>query len=240
MGENSAHSVMYFLRVKKAHENDLTNIRPWTDLKVGFDEEYVWVKGFNYLQINSLEVKIMPSKTVYYAKEGKLHLQGSLLPDRNIPSLVWTPIDRALPIELPRLNHNFFGVEEKISTKLIPSEKEEKAVAMLTTMDALRAYVERAPAVRLKSLSWTIVNGDWALIFGTPQLPLQGNMYWQHGNLFLPTGYDFELSILKNSIDKLLNPNQNLWIVWNRDSTWFDLQKTDVVGLSISSFRLSV
>jgi len=240
MGENSAHSIAYFLRVKKAHEDDLANIRPWTDLKAGFDEEYVWVKGFNYLQINSLEVKSMPYKTVYYAKDGKLYLQGSLLPDRNVPSLVWTRIDHALPVELPRLNHNYFGLEEQISTKLTPSEKEAEAVAMLTTMDALRAYVESAPAVRLKPLHWTIVNGDWTLIFGTPLLPLQGNTYWQHGNLLIPTGYDFDLSILKNSIDKLLNPNQGLWIVWNRDSTWFDLQKTDVVELSISSFRLSV
>jgi len=185
-------------------------------------------------------VKSMPYKTGYYTKDGKLHLQGSLLPDRNVPSLVWTRIDRALPIELPRLNHNFFGLEEKISTKLIPSEKEEKAVAMLTTMDALRVYVEAAPKVRLKPLRWTIVNGDWALIFGTPLLPLQGQTYWEHGNILIPTGYDFDISILKNSIDKLLNPNQDLLTVWNRDSTWFDLQKTDVVELSISSLRLSV
>ncbi len=240
MGENSENGITYYLRVKKTNEDDLANIRPWTDLKVGFDEEYVWVKGFNYLQINSLEVKSMPSKTLYYTKAGKLYLQGSLLPDRNVPSLVWTRIDRALPVELPRLNHNFFELEEQISTKLIPSEKEMKAVAILTTMDALRAYVESAPAVRLKPLQWTIVNGDWALIFGTPLLPIQGQTYWQHGNMFIPTGYDFDLPILRNSIDKLLNPNQDLWIVWNRDSTWFDLQKTDVVGLSISSFRLSI
>lgn len=240
MGENSENGIRYFLRVKKTHKDDLANIRPWTDLKVGFEEEYVWVKGFNYLQINLLEVKSIPSKTVYYTKEGKLYLQGSLLPDRNMPSLVWTRMDRALPVELPRLNHNFFDLEEKISTKLIPSEKEMKAVAMLTTMDALRAYVEAAPAVRLKPLQWTIINGDWALIFGTPLLPIQGETYWQHDNMFIPTGYDFDLSILKKSIRKLLNPNQDLMIVWNRDSTWFDLQKTDVVGLSISSFRLSV
>ncbi len=240
MGENSKNGITYYLRVKKAHQGDLANIRPWTDLKVGFDEEYVWIKDFNFMQINSLEVKSMPYKTVYYTKDGKLHLQGSLLPDRNVPSLVWTRMDRALPVELPRLNHNFFGLEERVSTKLIPSEKEEKAVALLTTMDALRAYVESAPAIRLQPLRWTIVNGDWALIFGTPLLPLQGDTYWQHGNLLIPTGYDFDLHILRNSIDKLLNPNQDLWIVWNRDSTWFDLQKTDVVGLSISSLRLSV
>jgi len=240
MGKNSSRGVDYYLRIKKEYQDDLTNIRPWTDLKLGFDEEHVWVKGFNHQQINSLEVKSMPYKTVYYGKNGELFFKNSLLPDRIIPSLIWTSIARALPVELPHLNHNYFDIERKISTKLIPSEKEAKAVAILTKIDTLRAYITSAPDVRLKPLKWVIVNGDSVLIMGLPMLPIKGETYWLHENMLIPTGYDFDPTIIKTDLNELLNPSQRLVIVWNQDSSYFDFEATDWQQLSINSFRLSI
>ena len=114
MAQNAADDIDFFLLLNDAYKSDLGTIRIWNNLKVAFDEKHIWVKDFTHNQINSIEVKSIPYKTIFYSKGAKLYLQNSLLPDRNIPaSLLWTSIDRALPIRLPSFNHNILVFRKK-------------------------------------------------------------------------------------------------------------------------------
>lgn len=239
MEKNASNNISYFLKIDSQYKNDLGNIRHWSNLKAASDEDAIWIKDFDYAQINSIEVKSIPYKTIYYEKDGKLFLQNSQLPDRIVPTLLWTAIDRILQVKLPSYNHNYFGLTEKVDIKIIPSEKEEETVAMITSVESLRRYISKAAEIRFKNIEWTILNGNKVLLVGQPLLPINGEAFWKRKDVFLPSGYDFEFNLLTDSLVELLVPEENAFIFWDTDNTYAIIHKEDLQPLSLSSFRLS-
>ena len=239
MAQDSTNSVSFYIALNSTQKDDLGALRHFYNLKIAFDTNMIWVKDFDFAQINSLEVKSIPYKKVYYAQSGKLFLKDSLLPDCNIPALLWTPIERGLPVKLPPFNHNYFGIKEKLTVNIIPCEQEIQATAMIIPMPMLKSYIESAPWVRLKRIKWVIIKPNIALLFGTPILPLQSDVYWQRSDFLIPVGYDIDLPLLSNSINDLLNPTGDSLVVWNKDSSYFLVEKSSLRVLSIGSFRLS-
>jgi len=209
MAKDLTNHINYYLVVAVAHQDDLGSIRNWKNLKMAFDSGKVWVTGFTIEQIESIEVKSIPSKNLYYEKSGKLFFINSLLPERTVPSLLWSPIDRALPVKLPSFNHNFFGVKEQVEIRLIPSEQVYESIVMITAIDTLGNYIETAPSIRLHNLDWVVLDNDKVLIIGKPLLPINGDVYYKRGDFIMPAGYDFDLYLLVEGLNNLINPNQD-------------------------------
>ena len=162
------------------------------------------------------------------------------MPVRKLPSgLSWTPLEKAMPLEHPSYNHNYFGLSERLSVRLVPSEREEEPVALLLSLQQLGDYIQTAPAVRLEPLSWVIAD-DQALVVGRPLLPLPGKSYWRRGNHLLPAGLDMEWTVLAETLDRQLNPDGNCWLVWDEDGSYLSVPRLGCRPLSISSFRLSM
>lgn len=240
MAKDASDNVNYFLLIDNIHLADLAGIRKWDNLKAAFEGQQIWIKDFDYAQINALEVKSIPFKSVFYDKLGKLFPINSLLPNRSTPSLLWTPIARALPVKLPSFNHNYFGTAAQLALKLIPSNNEEEATAMMVGINQLGRYIQNAPEARLNRLTWTIINEDKVLLLGKPLLPISGTVFWNRKDFIIPAGFDFDLPLLSDLFNATLNPDNNDLVVWNTDDTCFLIKKTDLQPLSISSFRLSI
>ncbi|MBC7450141.1 MAG: hypothetical protein H7259_01485 [Cytophagales bacterium] len=239
MEKDAANDISYYVLVHQTNKNDLAAIRKWNNLKVAFEEGYIWIKDFDYVQIHALEVKSIPYITVFYSRQGKLFQLNSQLPDRNVPSLLWTAIERALPVTLPSFNHNYFGVSENIELRLIPSQQEVESIAMITSIDLLHAYLKTAPAIRLQKITWVLLGDDRVFLLGVPFLPIQGKAFWNRGTFMIPAGWDFDLFMLTGTLNTILNPANDNWVVWDTDTTYLLINKTDMRPLSLSSFRLS-
>lgn len=235
MAENSSDGVTWYLEIPTRHKEVLGAIRHWDNLKVGVDGETTWVKDFNSSQIESVTVKILPFKEVYYSRGPKLFPYGSGLPVKNIPSLLWSPIDRLLQVTLTGFNHNYFGVQEKIDISVVRSNVEREAVALLVAADDLLKYLETAAVARVQNIDWVMM-GDKALLKGTPLLPLSGLAYWQQGMSFLPAGYDLDLPVLAEVYDSMLADGVH-YIVWDKSSTFTRIPLNAFRQLSIGSFR---
>ncbi|MBB4801935.1 hypothetical protein HNP37_001996 [Flavobacterium nitrogenifigens] len=230
---------MYFLEINKEHKEFLGAIRHWENLKVAFESDVIWVKDFSFAQISSPEMLQIPYTKLYELKENLLFEKDKLLPLKKLPSgLLWTPILRALPILLPKFNHNFFGINQKVKMTLKPSENTREAYALLVDCEELKTYIESAPKYRLEPLRW-IVFDKKALIIGTPLLPLKGDTYWFENNFLMPSGYDFEWNALTKIMQKKLNPTEENIVLWNTDNTYFNIPIINFKPLSISSFRLT-
>lgn len=232
--------VKYFLLIPKNCLDDLVKLRQWTNIKVGFDAADIWVKDLDYNQVNSVEVKSIPSKKFYYEKEGRLILKDHLLWERNVPSLLWTSIDRALSVTVPTLNHNFFGLEEKIEIKLSPTSDERDGAAVLTTIEVLRNCVASASKIRLQNIRWTILANDHVLLIGKPFLPVPGMVYWQQKDFLIPAGFNFELHALTDVFHQLINADRTHWVLWDSTGNYSLVPKTSVVALSRSSLKLTM
>lgn len=237
MAEDASNRISYYLALDRSYLDACGQIRCWDNLKAGFEDNLLWIKDFDYAQILSPEVKTIPFKMVYYEKEGKLFQMDHVLPDRRVPSILWTPIQRAFPIELPSFNHNYFGIQEKIALKLIPSETEHPSAAMMISLESLAIYLEQAPAVRLAGIKWIVIDARSALLVGVPLLPISGDVYQIWKDFLIPAGYQFDLHLLAGRLNKKLNPNGKYWVVWDRDSRYFLVNKSDLASLSLASFR---
>lgn len=239
MEKDAGDNIDYYLSLDQIHQSDLGLIRQWENLWLAFDDQKIWVKGFETTQLELLPLKSIPFKTLYYSRRKKLFKHGSLLPEGPIPHLFWIQIAKALPLKLPPFNFNFFGVQEKISITLKQRTDEQVSVAMVASISSLATYIVNAPEIRLQVLNWTILNQEEVLLLGTPLLPIIGQTYWHKQDFLLPAGYDFNFTLLHDILNERVNPQGDHWVVWNTNSSYFLVKKTDVQPLSLSSFRLS-
>jgi hypothetical protein len=234
--EKHAPDPINYLRIPKNQLELLGYIRHWKQLKVGYESDWIWIKELSDEQLDSVAIKRIPHQVCYYEKETKLSLKGSLLPSCSIPNILWTPIQRALSLQLPILNHNYFGASDQIKLELVPSKKEQEAYALLSNLEDLGHFIETSAAVRLKSLKWSLVENQ-ALIFGTPTLPIQGAAYWRWNHFLIPAGYDFNYPSLAESVHKSIQAKQSDWIVWTLDSSYYTIDSKHIQVLSLSSYR---
>lgn len=167
-------------------------------------------------------------------------LWKSLLPSRHISDVLWTPIDRALRIESPSYNENYFGLYDQIKIRIVSSEMCNAPSAMLVDLDLLENYLTSAPAVRLERIKWVLVNGNKALLLGSPLLPLKGSTYWQRGRHYLPEGFDLELFSMEFSVEKKLSDDVASFLFWSEEATFQIIEEKEFISLSRSSFRLTL
>ncbi len=237
MAQNITKRINYFLRIDIDNKEDLASIRKWNNLKVAFDKNSIWINNFESYQIDSIEVKAIPKKNLFYSKNGKLFLLHSLLPDCKEPNLLWTPIERALPIQITKFNHNYFGLTEKIEIKLVKDTSEKEVQVLYTSLEKLLIYVETAPKIRLEKIKWILINNEDVLLFGKPILPINAAAFWMYGNTVIPVGYKIELEILQEVINKKINPENDSWIIWNKEASYYKVDKSLLKKLSLSSVR---
>lgn len=240
MAEHPANFINYLFSIESQHRDYLGQIRHWSNLKMASDGTLLWVKDLTERQLNNLALQSIPFKQLYYEKEGLLFRLGERVPLRKQPSLLWSPITKMLPIELPVGNYNFFGFEEKFEIRLKQTAAERPAFGILASLTDLHDYIETAAAIRLEALQWVILKQHLVFIVGAPLLPIKGFTYWQKGDFLLPTGFEFELEILTADICKKVNASSENWVLWNKDASYILLPKSALKPLSIGSFRLSV
>jgi len=239
MAKDVANNLNYFLLLDEKDQSYLGSIRHWENLKVGFDEQRIWLKDLDYAQMLSVEIQTLPSKKIYSEKEGKLFPVGSLLPEGRVPSVMWTPIDRAFPVKMPSLNHNYFGLNDSIEIQLVETANEQASYALLVSLKDLESYLETAASVRLKDLSWTILNEKNALIIGTPILPLEGAAFWLDGQFLFPAGFSLELRSLNRQLETLLEIGAGDLVLWHVSGTYTLIRENELESLTRSSFQLT-
>ena len=154
-----------------------------------------------------------------------------------MPNLLWTPIERALRIEMSNFNHNFFGIQQSVEIKLTATEEEQKATFLLVNIHTANIYISNASAIRLKPLKWILVDAENALIFGEPMLPIDGKTFWQKDNFIFTVGLQLEFLLLEKFIEKKLNLFQNQWVWWTSENNYCFIDRTMLKPLSISSWK---
>lgn len=237
MAKDPENNINYYLLIEEQNKEYLSAIRAWDNIKLAFDGDKIWATGFDNEQIHAKEVLCIPSKQLFYEKAGKLFFVGSVLPEQNVPSVLWTPINRAIPIKKTLYNHNFFGIDEKIPFKLIESDNEHKAIGMFLDIKVLEEYIITAPHIRMQQLKWTIIDETSAFIIGEPLLPLQAEVFWKCDNAFIPAGYDFEFPSFYKSILENISADQSTYIVFDKSGSHFLIPDSAFSELSIYGVR---
>ncbi|MDF2553041.1 MAG: hypothetical protein K0R77_2316 [Chryseobacterium sp.] len=240
MAKDSSNSVKEFwAEIPRADEDFLGSIRDWKNVQIALEEDVIWLKGFTDEQAVSSEIQQLPNFLLYELREGLLFRKDALVPSKKVrTALLWTPIDKALRLTFPPSNQNFFGIDEKIEVQLKPSEEEQSATALLSSIVEIKDMIIALPKFKLKKLDWIVIN-DKALFIGNPLLSFPGKTYWMKDDHLLPTGFDFEFKNLSSLLQRKYNTSQDQWLLWNENGSVLHLNKDDFRKLSVSSFRLT-
>lgn len=239
MAEHAANNITeYWLEIPAAYKQLLGNIRHWDNLRAAFEGESLWVRDISNDQAESALIKGLPYSKLYYAREGLLFPKGSLLPSGKMPHALWSPLAYAIPVYMPSLNHNYFGISQAIAVNIIQSQQEQPVYAVLAQKEGAGTYITTAPKVRLSMLKWVVV-GNELLITGTPLLPVKGRSYWMCNDFLIPCGFEFELPLLAKKFKQKTDPHNHMVILWLEDNTYVCIRREDFMPLSISSFRLT-
>jgi MoxR-vWA-beta-propeller ternary system domain bpX2 len=240
MEENSSNDLVHLLEINAKHKSLLGQIRHWDNLKLAIDAEHIWVKNFTSAQIDSPVLKAIPFINIYCCKDNLLFPKGSLLPIKKMSTFLWTPIERALPIELVGLNHNFFETDQRQAIKLVPTFEEQVATFLLLDINIAHQYIENASAIRLNTLSWVVVNNEQVLIHGEPLLPIDGKAFWQKGKFIFPLGFSLEFVLLEKTIAQKMDDANDSLIWWMDEVNYTCIDKTMFKALSISSWKQTI
>ena len=216
----------WMLSVPYTEKDALYGLRHLSHLKMGTADDQFWVTGFTDDQLADQAVLRMRQKQVYAVKGGKLYLKGSLLPARSMPFVLWTPIDRALPVKLPNYRGNYTDLPPPAVCQLVPVATEQEPKAQLVDLNQLAHYIKTAPAVRLKPISWVMLGQHDALLFGLPLLPIPGKTFWARARILLPAGYDLNFPLLANWLNLALNPSGREWVLLTADNEQIPIPAT--------------
>ncbi|MCD9855369.1 hypothetical protein LUD75_11655 [Epilithonimonas sp. JDS] len=240
MAKDSSNGLKEFwAEIPRIDEDFLGSIRDWKNVQIASEDEVIWLKGFTDEQSVSAEIQQLPNFLLYELREGLLFRKDALVPTKKVrTALLWTPIDKALRLTFPSSNNNFFGIDEKVEVKLKPSEEEQPAFALVSSISEIKESIISLPKFKLENIEWIVIN-DKALFIGNPLLSLRGKTYWTKDNHLLPTGFDFEFKNLSSLLQRKYNTDQDHWLVWNEDGSYLNINKNDFRKLSVSSFRLT-
>ncbi|MFC6269367.1 hypothetical protein [Frigoriflavimonas asaccharolytica] len=238
MAKNTENSLKeYFAVLPREKLKILGNIRHWENVQVSSDGEEIWLKNFSQDQAFSPILKIIPDVKIYELREGLLFEIGKSVPSRKLSSgLLWNSLQMSINIELPAKNLLQNNVAESFTIKIIPSEIEKESNVLIISLEDLDTHISSIPEFRQAKLHWVIAD-EKVILLGAPMISLPGKTYWQNGNHFLPSGYDFQFSILSQEINYKLNSENQFYIFWKKDGRYFLIEKQKFMPLSISSFR---
>jgi hypothetical protein len=238
MANHAANPVSCLLQLPAVHEHFLYQLRHWSHLDIAVQEEMIWVRGFTPEQAADAALKSIPFHTLYYAEQGMLYAPGGLVPVGQVPELNWAPLTKALPLNWPAQNVNYFGTAGGLQVKLCGSHTEAPALVLITEAHWLAAVIDTLPDVRLNRIAWCILPAGKVLLMGEPLLPLPGAAFWRRGRFLLPMGYDLEWPFLYDTISDVIHEDKAAWIIWEKDN-WWPLSPGQLQPLSRSSFRQS-
>lgn len=240
MAEDSSKRIKEFwAELPRIDEDFLGSIRDWKNVQISLEDEIIWLKGFTDEQAVSSEIQQLPNFILYELREGLLFRKDALVPTRKVrTALLWAPIDKALKLTFPPTNHNFFGIDEKIEIRLKPSEDEQPATALLSSIIEIKDKIIELPKFKLEKIDWLVIN-DKALFLGNPLLSFPGKTFWTKDHHLLPTGFDFEFKNWSSLLQRKYNASQDQWLLWNENGNVLHLNKDDFRKLSVSSFRLT-
>jgi hypothetical protein len=240
MAKDSSERIKEFwAELPRADEDFLGSIRDWKNVQIALEKDVIWLKGFTDEQAVSPEIQQLPDFLLYELREGLLFRKNALVPSKKVrTALLWTPIDKALRLTFPPSNQNFFGIDEKVEVRLKPSEEEQPAAALLSSITEIKDTIIALPKFKLEKLDWIVMN-EKALFLGTPLLSLPGKTFWAKDGHLLPTGFDFEFKNLSSLLQRKYNAGQDQWLLWNEEGSVLSINKNDFRKLSVSSFRLT-
>lgn len=231
---------MAFIVVLNEKDRDaLADIRLLQNVDVAVDASQIWLRSPLLNGGLDMEIRQLPLLETYILDGNELlYPLGGVTPIGKLKPLKWQSLTDFIPIELP-VSVMPAVISDTVGINIVPSSKEQKAVALSTTAEAWLAYVSTAPEARLKCLKFAVSDVNELLVVGEPLPSIEGKTYWMRHNIFLPSGFDFELPIVSELIYQKENLQNQAFLLFNTEGVHHRIEELDFVLATRSAVRLT-
>jgi len=226
----------YIFKMEKRNGESLGSVRCMDGLQVAEEDDHIWLKAQGLSEL-SVELMQLPVKSTYIKDEyDNLFIPGKLTPEEVLREMSWQPLTGYIKVESPVAALPGI-INQKIEIRLVSSIKERKGKALLTSLSLWKHYAETAPGTRLSALKFAVSENNEVLIIGTPLPPLPGTEFWDAGNILIPSGYDLEVDLMKDFIQRKLNEHNSSFVVFDSESRYQLIDKNFFVAAKRSAVR---
>ncbi|HKK79330.1 MAG TPA: hypothetical protein VJ933_06855, partial [Phaeodactylibacter sp.] len=143
---------------------DLQDTAPLADLRtqpglfVAKTDAAIWLKIKEASKELQPRLKALPAMQTYALREGLLFSMDAAVPEGQLPpSINWTPLQKWLQPEPPAsVLPPLAPPKDRLPFRLVRSQVEETASALLVERGQWRQYADTAPKVRLERLQFAL------------------------------------------------------------------------------------
>lgn len=229
----------FLLKLDLKNKESLGAVRCMEGFRAAEEENCIWIRGINALIEMDKELLRLPATHTFIIDEqNNLFLPGGLTPVAILKPLEWIALTEFITIEAPTAALPG-KTNDKFTIRIVPSAVIRKGTALLTTLDVWKQYAETASETRLFETRFAVSEKNNVLIMGDTLPSIPGIEYWRTGDVLFPAGYEFELSIMQEFVNKKLNENKSAVILFDKDGSWQWIDKSFFVISKRSAIRLT-
>lgn len=237
MAENAPTLV---LKLNRQDTGSLADLRTQPSLFIAEADEAVWLKAEQAGKDIRPRLNALPAVRTYVLQEERLFPVGAAVPEAELPrSLTWTPLQTWLqpeapssllpPLELPA---------GQLPFRLVRSQEEQTASALLVEAEHWLQYAEAAPQVRLERLRFALSDERQVLVTGDPLPSLPGKLFWQMERLLLPAGWTLEYPLLAPLLSGRMAKETDDLALIRQSGAWTTIRSAAFVTAQRANVRL--
>jgi hypothetical protein len=153
------------------------------------EEELLWLRGEDLGEELDLELRKLPGARRHTVDgDGRFTEVGHRIPAGTLPSNGWKPLSTWLsPGPQPAALAG--DVPQRVVLRVERTGVERPASVLLTSVEAWAAYARRAPAARLRPLTFAACADGRTIVRGAPLPPVPGRRYAEREGVAVPCGY---------------------------------------------------
>lgn len=216
----------------------LGTVRTLPGAQAARHEGHIWLRIAGEKNEIPLIAKQLPAVHTYMARpDGLLFPPGGSTPVGTLPQLVWQPLTDFVPVELPPSALPAQVTEQVPGFRVVPSERGERSIALLTDWPTWAQWAESAPEARLHRLRFAVSSKRQVLVLGDMLPPIRGQEFWNRDLLLLPAGYDLEFPVLAMLAKQRLAPDNDAIILLDPSGAWEKVPASQFVAALRSAVR---
>jgi hypothetical protein len=201
------------------------------------DGDHFWLRGHDWSDGMTRLLRQLPAEAWYSVQaDGQLIRMNARVPSGRLPALDWRPFETHWELRLPPASLPGRG-EGRVLLRLERTDAVREADALLLDGITWADYAVKAPALRLKPLSFAVCDDGRCLVRGRPVPPLPGLRFWESSAVLVPCGYAWQPEVDTAVVRQVLAVGEDDLVVWHEDGTWERLSVDQFVRAARNAVR---
>jgi hypothetical protein len=213
-------------------------LRLRTDVQAAIVGDVLWLRGGRVdAELDRLLDFIAPHGRYEVDASAHLRLAGHRLPVDALPTAAWRPVAEVFAVGWPAATPAS-ALPQGVALRLIRSDREQPANALLVDLAAFEAWASQAAGIRLSPLRFAATT-EHALVLGQPVPPIAGLRLYESNGIIAPCGWQIMPAIDPPSLRQLLNLRPEDMALFD-EAGWTVIAADSVTGVTRSAARLTL